>query len=220
MSRALVLLSGGLDSAVCLALAVREAGAVLAVSFDYGQRHAVELERASRVAGWYGTEHLVVAIDLTSWGGSALTDASMAIPDAGDPNALGIPPTYVPARNLIFCALASGIAEARSAEAVYLGVNAVDYSGYPDCRPEFIRAFQEAADLGLKRGVEGRPLQFQTPLINRAKPEIVRLGTELGAPLHLTWSCYRGGPQPCGSCDACVVRAKGFAGAGVADPAL
>ncbi len=220
MTLALVLLSGGLDSTVCLALALHQARAAVAVSFDYGQRHALELERAGRVADWYGSEHLVVAIDLSRWGGSALTDASMAVPDAGGPDGPAIPHTYVPARNLIFCSLACGIAEARNADAVYLGVNAVDYSGYPDCRPEFVRAFQEAADLGLKRGVEGRPLQFHTPLIHRTKAEIVRLGAELGAPLHLTWSCYRGGSQPCGSCDACALRAKGFADAGLPDPAL
>ncbi len=220
MTPPLVLVSGGLDSAVCLALALDEAGGASAVSFDYGQRHGVELERAARIASAYEVEHLVVPIDLSAWGGSALTDDSQEVPDAGDPERPGIPPTYVPARNLIFCSLACGIAEARGADAVYLGVNAVDYSGYPDCRPEFVRAFEEVANLALKRGVEGRPLELRTPLIHRTKAEIVRLGAELGAPLHLTWSCYRGGPRPCGSCDACVLRAKGFADAGLADPAL
>ncbi len=227
MSAALVLLSGGLDSTVCLALAVRDARADLAVTFDYGQRHAVELERASRVAEWYGIEHLVVGIDLARWGGSALTDSALALPEPGDANAGGIPSTYVPARNLVFCALACGIAEARGADAVYLGVNALDYSGYPDCRPEFMRAFQKAADVGLKRGVEGRPVRFRTPLIQRTKAEIVRLGADLGAPVQLTWSCYRGDPRPdggnahpCGSCEACALRAKGFADAGLPDPAL
>ena len=140
------------------------------------------------------------------------------MPDAGDGTG-GIPATYVPARNLIFCSLACGIAEARGADFVYLGVNALDYSGYPDCRPEFVRAIEAAANLGLKRGVEGRPLELRTPLIHRTKAEIVRLGAELDAPLELTWSCYRGGPRPCGSCDACTLRAKGFADAGLANPA-
>ena len=236
MSRALVLLSGGLDSTVCLAIAVREASAVVAVTVDYGQRHQMELQGAERVAAALGAEQLVVHLDLSAWGGSALTDEAIAVPDhavavpdhavavpdhgtAGTAPAV-IPPTYVPARNLIFCALACGVAESRNCDSVYLGVNALDYSGYPDCRPEFVAAFREAAALGLKRGVEGRPLEFRTPLISRTKAQIVGLGVELGAPLELTWSCYRGGPAPCGTCDSCGLRAKGFSEAGVADPAL
>ena len=222
MSRALVLLSGGLDSTVCLAIAVREASAVVAVTVDYGQRHRVELQGAERVAAALGAEQLVVHLDLSAWGGSALTDEAIAVPDhaTGGAAPAAIPPTYVPARNLIFCALACGVAESQDCDSVYLGVNALDYSGYPDCRPEFVAAFREAAALGLKRGVEGRPLEFRTPLIRRTKAEIVGLGVELRAPLELTWSCYRGGPAPCGSCDSCVLRAKGFSEAGVADPAL
>jgi 7-cyano-7-deazaguanine synthase len=217
---ALVLLSGGLDSTVCLGLAARDTAPVTAVTVDYGQRHRVELDRASSVAATYGVEHLLVDLDLARWGGSALTDAAIAVPDAPVDGSGAIPTTYVPARNLIFCALASGIAEIRGCDAVYLGVNALDYSGYPDCRPEFIEAFQRAAALGLKRGVEGRPLEFRTPLIHLTKAEIVSLGLEVGAPLELTWSCYRGEGRPCGWCDACVLRAKGFSEAGLADPAL
>jgi len=217
---AVVLLSGGLDSTVCLAVARRQAGQALAVTVDYGQRHRIELERAAQVARYLGAEHLVAGVDLSPWGGSSLTDASLEVPDAQGRSGDDIPTTYVPARNIILLSLAAGIAEARGADAVYLGVNALDYSGYPDCRPEFVEAFRVAASLALKRGVEGRPLDFHTPLIDLSKSAIVRLGVELGAPLALTWSCYRGGPQPCRTCDACVLRARGFAEAGVEDPAF
>ena len=219
---ALVVLSGGLDSTVCMAVARNDgANRLLAVTFDYGQRHRIELARAAAVAVAYGAEHLVVAIDMRGWGGSALTDDSIDVPSASDGGEGGpIPVTYVPARNLIFLSLAAGIAEARGADTVYLGVNALDYSGYPDCRPEFVDAFRAAAALALKRGVEGDPLDVRTPLVDATKADIVRLGVDLGAPLHLTWSCYRGGPDPCGDCDSCALRAKGFAEAGVSDPAL
>lgn len=213
---ALVVLSGGLDSTVCMAIAARDEDGVVAVSFDYGQRHRVELDHAASVAAHYGAEHVVVPLDLSQWGGSALTDPSIEVPDAGSE---GIPPTYVPARNLVFLSLAVGIAEVRDADAVYLGVNALDYSGYPDCRPEFVESFEQTAALALKRGVEGRPVRVKTPLVDLAKADIVRVGVSLGAPLHLTWSCYRGGDRPCGRCDSCVLRAKGFAEAGVPDPA-
>lgn len=216
-----MLLSGGLDSTVCMAIAGRDSGPVTAVTFDYGQRHRRELERAARVAEACAVDHVVVDLELSRWGGSALTDPGVAVPDAsGATPGASIPATYVPARNLIFCAVACGIAEARSLDAVYLGVNALDYSGYPDCRPEFVEAFERAAALGLKRGVEGRPLEFRTPLIHLSKAEIVGLGVQLGAPIELTWSCYRGANHPCGSCEACVLRAKGFFEAGLADPAL
>ena len=220
MSGAVVVLSGGLDSTVCLALAWRDMGEVVALTVDYGQRHRLEIDRAASVAGAYGAEHVVVHLDLSRWGGSALTDASLEVPRPGDAGTLGVPVTYVPARNLVFLSLAAGLAEARGADAVYLGVKAVDYSGYPDCRPEFVEAFRSAAALGLKRGVEGRPLEFRTPLVHLSKAAIVRLGLQLGAPLGLTWSCYREGPTPCGDCDACCLRAKGFAEAGVPDPVL
>jgi 7-cyano-7-deazaguanine synthase len=219
VARHLVVLSGGLDSTVCMALAVEESGtAPLAVTFDYGQRHRTELDRSAGVAGHYRAEHLVVSLDTSAWGGSALTDTSIDVPGAG--STTGIPVTYVPARNSIFLAVALGVAEARDLDAVWIGVNAIDYSGYPDCRPEFIEAFRGVAATGQKRGVEGRPVEIRTPLIECTKEEIVRLGTSLGAPLGLTWSCYLGGDRPCGACDACVLRARGFAAAGIDDPAL
>ena len=217
--RQLVVLSGGLDSTVCMALAAEAAAeAPLALTFDYGQRHRTELDRAAGVAGHYRSEHLVVHLDTSAWGGSALTDPSIDVPAAGSGD--GIPVTYVPARNSIFLAVALGVAEARSLDAVWIGVNAIDYSGYPDCRPEFIEAFRGVAATGQKRGVDGDPIAIRTPLIECTKEEIVRLGVAHGAPLHLTWSCYRGGLEPCGTCDACELRARGFAAAGVDDPAL
>ena len=221
MSTGLVLLSGGLDSTVCLALAAaRDQDPPLALTFDYGQRHLLELERAAAVAAHYGAEHLVVALDTRAWGGSALTDPGIDVPTGGAGD--GIPVTYVPARNIIFLAVALGVAEARDLDAVHIGVNAVDYSGYPDCRPEFIDAFRGVAAVGQKRGVEGRPVEIRAPLIDRPKADIVRLGIEHRAPLHLTWSCYQPGPgpRPCGVCDSCRIRAAGFAAAGAEDPAL
>jgi len=215
----LVVLSGGLDSTVCMALAARTGGTPpLALSFDYGQRHRTELDRAAGVAGHYRSDHLVVHLDTGAWGGSALTDPGIAVPTGGSSD--GIPVTYVPARNSIFLAVALGVAEARDLDAVWIGVNAIDYSGYPDCRPEFIEAFRGVAATGQKRGVEGNPIEIRTPLIDATKAEIVRLGIETEAPLQLTWSCYQGGEAPCGICDACRLRAQGFAVAGVADPAL
>ena len=219
--KALVILSGGLDSTVCIALATRDHDDVLALTFDYGQRHRVELERAAAVSAHYGCDQLLVALDASRWGGSALTDPAIDVPDAG-PGAPeeSIPSTYVPARNLVFLSVAMGVAEARGVDVVYLGVNALDYSGYPDCRPEFVRSFEATAALALKRGIEGDPVAISTPLIDLGKADIVRLGVALDAPLHLTWSCYRGGPVPCRRCDACALRAKGFAEAGIDDPAL
>ena len=219
MAGHLVVLSGGLDSTVCMALVAAEGGdAPLALTFDYGQRHRTELDRAAGIAGHYRSEHLVVQLDTSAWGGSALTDPTIEVPIAGSTD--GIPDTYVPARNSIFLAVALGVAEARGLDAVWIGVNAIDYSGYPDCRPEFIEAFRGVAATGQRRGVEGNPIAIRTPLIERTKAEIVQLGIDHGAPLHLTWSCYRGGADPCGSCDACVLRAAGFETAGVTDPAL
>ena len=219
MAGQLVVLSGGLDSTVCMALAARTSGTPpLALSFDYGQRHRTELDRAAGVAGHYRSDHLVVQLDTGAWGGSALTDPDIAVPTGG--GSAGIPVTYVPARNSIFLAVALGVAEARDLDAVWIGVNAIDYSGYPDCRPEFIEAFRGVAATGQKRGVEGNPIEILTPLIDTTKADIVRLGIETEAPLRLTWSCYQGGETPCGICDACLLRAQGFAEAGVADPAL
>jgi 7-cyano-7-deazaguanine synthase len=224
--RSLVVLSGGLDSTVCMAVAEPP---ITALTFDYGQRHRNEIDHAAGVAGYYRADHLVVRLDLTGWGGSALTDARIDVPVSGedldsgsgeDSGEAAIPVTYVPARNLIFLSVAMGVAEARNLDAVYLGVNALDYSGYPDCRPEFVESFGRTAALALKRGVEGNPVQIETPLIALSKADIVRLGIQYHAPLHLTWSCYRGGLRPCRECDACRLRAKGFAEAGIPDPAL
>jgi len=202
-----------------MAIARRESESPpLALTFDYGQRHRTELDRAAGIAGHFSSEHLVVALDTSAWGGSALTDSSIDVPAAGAED--GIPVTYVPARNSIFLAVALGVAEARALDEVWIGVNAIDYSGYPDCRPEFIEAFRGVAATGQKRGVEGRPIAIRTPLIEWTKREIIRCGLELEAPLGMTWSCYQGGQVPCRTCDACVLRAQGFAAAGVDDPAL
>lgn len=213
-----VSLSGGLDSTVCLADAVRTYDRVVALTMDYGQRHRIELDRATAVAQHYGVEHITQRLDLSAWGGSALTDASLEVPAASAPGT--IPITYVPGRNLIFLSLAVALAEARGFAAVSIGVNALDYSGYPDCRPEFVDSFRATAALALRAGVEGAPIEIITPLVESSKADIVRRGVELGAPLQLTWSCYRGDATPCGDCDACALRARGFAEAGVLDPSL
>lgn len=215
--RAVVLLSGGLDSATTLALARREAGACYALTFDYGQRHRVELEAARRVARALGArEHRVVVLDVGWMGGSALTDRAIAVPDEATS---GIPVTYVPARNTIFLAIALGWAEVLDAGAIYIGANAVDYSGYPDCRPAFISAFQRLADLATRAGVEGRQIEIRAPLINWSKAEIIRRGLELGVDYAPTVSCYDPDAtgRACGRCDSCRLRAAGFAAAGATD---
>ncbi|HVT76882.1 MAG TPA: 7-cyano-7-deazaguanine synthase QueC [Acidimicrobiales bacterium] len=218
MTRTVVILSGGLDSTVCVAEAMAAGDETLALSVDYGQRHRVELQRARAVAAHYGIEHIEQHLDLAAWGGSALTDASIDVP--APTLSAGIPVTYVPGRNLIFLSLAVALAEARGFDRVSIGVNALDYSGYPDCRPEFVDSFRRTAALALRAGVEGAPVDVVTPLVDMTKAQIVRRGVELGAPLELTWSCYRGGDHPCGECDSCALRAKGFSAAGVVDPAL
>jgi 7-cyano-7-deazaguanine synthase len=212
-----VLLSGGLDSMVCAGLA-REAGfAVVALTIDYGQRHRVELEAAERIADALAERHIVLPLDLRQFGGSALT-ADIAVPK-GEP-AAGIPVTYVPARNTIFLSLALGLAEAIGSRDIYTGVNALDYSGYPDCRPEFIAAFQRLADLATKAGVEGDGLTIHTPLQAMTKADIVREAKRIGLDAGLSHSCYDPAPdgRACGRCDACRLRAKGFAEAGLPDP--
>jgi 7-cyano-7-deazaguanine synthase len=220
---AVVLLSGGLDSAVTLAIARSEGRRCACLSLDYGQRHRFELEAAARVAAVGGAaEHRLVAVDLRSIGGSALTD-DIAVPPARPPErAWRVPITYVPARNLIFLAVAAGFAEVIGAEEIYIGVNAVDYSGYPDCRPEFIRAFEQAAALGTRAGVERQPFRVRTPLIEMSKAEIIRRGAELGVDFAATHSCYdpdeRG--RACGRCESCDIRRRGFASAGVPDPTV
>jgi 7-cyano-7-deazaguanine synthase len=220
--RAVVLLSGGLDSSTCLAVARAKGLEVHALSVDYGQRHRGELARARRIARLLGAkDHRVVKVDLSAFGGSALTDRKIAVPKGRSPGRMAqdIPVTYVPARNTVMLALALAHAETIGAEEIFVGVNAIDYSGYPDCRPEFLRAFERLARLATRAGVSGRPLRIRAPLLRLSKAGIVRLGTRLGVPFGLTQSCYdpRGG-RACGRCDACVLRRKGFAEAGVPDP--
>jgi 7-cyano-7-deazaguanine synthase len=217
MKSAVVLLSGGLDSMVCAALA-REAGfAVTALTVDYGQRHRVELESAAAIAARLADRHVVLLFDLRAFGGSALT-ADIAVPKEGAEG--GIPVTYVPARNTIFLSLALGLAEASGARAIFIGVNAVDYSGYPDCRPEFIAEFQKLADLATRAGVEGEPFAIHAPLLDMTKAEIAREAQRLGLDAAASHSCYDPLPdgRHCGRCDACRLRARGFAEAGIADP--
>ena len=223
--RAVCLLSGGLDSAVSLAAARREGYECFALSFDYGQRHRVELDAARRIAASLGAaRHLVLDVNLRAFGGSALTD-EIKVPTArtAEEMTAGIPITYVPARNTIFLSLALAWAEVLEAADIFIGVNAIDYSGYPDCRPEFIEAFERMANLATKAGVEGRTaLRIQTPLIRLSKAEIVRLGSELGVDFSLTRSCYDPDAEgrACGACDSCLLRRKGFAEAGIADPTI
>jgi 7-cyano-7-deazaguanine synthase len=218
---ALVLLSGGLDSMVVAGLA-REAGyRLFALTIDYNQRHRIELEAAARVAQALGAErHLILPVDLSAFGGSALTDSAIAVPKGGVDGS--IPPTYVPARNMIFLSLALGWAEASGARDLFIGVNALDYSGYPDCRPEFIAAFEGAATAATKAGVEGHPFRIHTPLIAMSKADIAAEAARLGLDVALSWSCYDPTPAgcPCGLCDSCRLRAKGFAEAGLTDSAL
>lgn len=216
--KAVVLLSGGLDSATCLALAKQRGYACHALSFDYGQRHVAELTAASRVALQLGaTAHKTIKLDLGALGGSALTDTSLAIPES---ETTGIPITYVPARNTVFLAYALAWAEVLSAEAIYIGVNALDYSGYPDCRPEFIAAFQKLAGLATKVGVEGQSVRIETPLMHLNKAGIIRAGVAAGVDYRLTVSCYQANAvgEACGKCDSCRFRRKGFVEAGVDDP--
>jgi 7-cyano-7-deazaguanine synthase len=220
---AVVLLSGGLDSATAAAWAAREGFSLSALSIDYGQRHRVELDAARAVARALGiTDHVVLPIDLAAFGGSALVDAAIPVPKGRDEAAIasGIPATYVPARNTVFLALALAMAETRGADAIVLGINAVDYSGYPDCRPEYLAAFARMATLATKAGVEGQPLEFLAPLVDLTKEAIIRLGLSLGLDYGLTTSCYDPGAdgRPCGSCDSCRIRAAGFTAAGAVDP--
>ncbi len=221
--RAICLLSGGLDSATCLAIAVAEGYRCYCLSFDYGQRHSIELKAASRVAQQLGAaEHRTAHIDLRVFGGSALT-GNIEVPKQRPESDIssGIPVTYVPARNTIFLSFALAYAEVSGASSIFIGVNAIDYSGYPDCRPEFIRAFENMANLATKAGVEGTTkLSISAPLMKMTKADIVRKATELGVDLSLTYSCYDPDidGRSCGACDACILRRKGFEEAGVADP--
>jgi 7-cyano-7-deazaguanine synthase len=216
--KAVILLSGGLDSATALAIARHQGFDCHALSVDYGQRHRAELDAAARVAQALGVrEHRVVPIGIAQFGGSALTDTSIPVPETPSQ---GIPVTYVPARNTLLLALALGWAEALGARDIFIGVNALDYSGYPDCRPEFIAAFQTLADLATKAGVEGQGFRIHAPLIDLTKAEIIRRGTALGLDYGLTLSCYQADPQgrACGRCDSCRLRTEGFRAAGLPDP--
>ena len=220
---AVVLLSGGLDSATAAAWATSKGYRLSALSIDYGQRHRCELDAAKNVAASLGiSDHVVLPIDLAAFGGSALVDPSMPVPkNRSDADiGLGIPVTYVPARNTVFLSLALAMAETRGVGAILLGVNAIDYSGYPDCRPEFLAAFAEVARLGTKAGVEGRPIELVAPLVTLSKAEIIRLGLSLGLDYGLTTSCYDPDidGHPCGRCDSCLLRAAGFAAVGATDP--
>ncbi|WP_226505016.1 MULTISPECIES: 7-cyano-7-deazaguanine synthase QueC [Pseudomonas] len=218
VKKAVILLSGGLDSATVVAMAQAEGYECYTMSFDYGQRHRAELYAAARVARERGVAaHKVIGLDLDGMGGSALTDSSIDVPETlGE----GIPVTYVPARNTVFLSLALGWAEVLGARDIFIGVNAVDYSGYPDCRPEFVEAFERLANLATKAGVEGQGFTIQAPLQNMSKADIVKAGIALGVDYSQTVSCYQANDQgqACGKCDSCRLRAEGFANAGVVDP--
>jgi len=221
--KAVVLLSGGIDSATTLAIAKNEGYNTYAISFNYGQRHSFELEKAAKIAGLFKSEkHLVVNIDLRKFGGSALTDSIPVPKDRNEKDiSHGIPSTYVPARNTIFLSLSLGWAEIIEAEDIFIGVNAIDYSGYPDCRPEYIEAFQQMASIATKAGVERKSkIKIHTPLINMSKAEIIKKGASLGVDFSLTHSCYDpiSSGNPCGICDSCLLRLKGFLDAGLKDP--
>ena len=218
---AIVLLSGGLDSATTLGIAVDEGYSFNALTLNYGQRHLRELISAKDLANHYEVNHHeILKLDLTNIGKSALTNQSEPIPENRSISDMTseIPVTYVPARNIMMLSFALGWAESVGSDAIFIGVNAIDYSGYPDCRPEFITAFQTAAELGTKTGIEGKPIKIKHPLIDLTKTEIIKKGTELGVPYRLTWSCYQGAAKACGICDSCKLRLKGFSDAGIEDP--
>jgi len=219
--KAVALLSGGLDSAVAAAIAISDGFQVHALTIDYGQRHLRELESAKSVAEALGVkEHRILKVDLTGFGGSALTNKKMKVPETRPSEKIGkdIPTTYVPARNTVLLGLGLAWAEALGADAVFIGAHSVDYSGYPDCRPEFLDAFRQVSNLGTRRGVEGKPIRIEAPLIRMGKREIIERGRELKVPFELTWSCYLGGKKACGKCDSCTIRLKAFAEAGMEDP--
>jgi 7-cyano-7-deazaguanine synthase len=226
--KAVIISSGGLDSTTCMGIADADGYELFPLTFDYGQRHRIELEHAYQVASYYGVaeRHQLVRLPFfREWGGSALTDDKIAVPEhreatevaAGDESQM-IPVTYVPGRNLLFLSIACSYAEVIGAEAIYIGVNALDYSGYPDCRPDFIHSFEQVAQLATKIGVQGAPIQIMTPLIYWTKAQIISYGMKLGVPYQLTTSCYNGQARACGKCDSCRLRLKGFADAGYVDP--
>ena len=203
--KAISLLSGGLDSATATAQAIADGYEVIALSFRYGQRHNRELQAAKEIVDWFKIrKHYIVDVNLSLWGGSALTDGAIDVPTSGIGDE--IPVTYVPGRNTVFISIALSLAEAQQAKAIYLGINAVDYSGYPDCRPEYLSAFKLLAKLSSKAGLEGNAPILTAPLINDTKADIVRRAIRLGVPIEKTWSCYQGGGKPCGVCDSCRIR--------------
>ena len=218
MKKAVVLLSGGLDSITCLAMARQQGYECYTISFDYGQRHRSELAASKSISSLYQVaDHKTVKLDLDNMGGSALTDDKIKVPETEQ---AGIPVTYVPARNTVFLSLALGWAEILEADSIFIGVNAVDYSGYPDCRPDFISAFQHMANLATKAGIEGRKITVETPLISLTKAEIIHSGTSLGVDYSITVSCYQANDEgeACGKCDSCRLRKQGFESAGIPDP--
>jgi 7-cyano-7-deazaguanine synthase len=220
-TRAVLLLSGGLDSSTALAIALSKGREVYALTVDYRQRHRKEVEAAKRVAAHFRVkEHRVLKVDLAQFGGSALTDARIPVPEKRGVEEIGrgIPATYVPARNTVLLSLALAYAESLDADEIYIAANFPDSSGYPDCRPAFYAVFREVARLGTKRGVQGRPIHIHTPLLRMRKADIVRTGAKLGVPFALTWSCYQGRARACGVCDSCQLRRKGFREAGLEDP--
>ncbi len=219
MKSAIVLLSGGLDSATTLYFAISQGYRVHALVFDYGQRHDKEIKCAVAVAKTARCPYEIVKISLP-WKGSALLDKSIKVPRRRKLDAKDIPVTYVPARNIIFLSFAASYAEAVGAQKIFIGANAIDYSGYPDCRPDFFAAYSKVLEKGLKTGVEGRKIKVETPLVKKSKTDIIRLGLKLGVPYELTWSCYEGSRRPCGSCDSCRLRANGFLELRLDDPVL
>ena len=218
---AVCLLSGGLDSTTALYVAIHEGFHPLALTIDYGQLHKREIDSAKRITQKIGIDHEIISISLP-WGGSSLIDSKISVPENRNVADLShdIPNTYVPARNTIFLSFAASMAEANQASAIFIGANALDYSGYPDCRPEYLHRFEQLIKQGTKQGVEGKTLKIKAPLVHLKKSEIIKLAAELGAPLELTWSCYKGGEFPCQVCDSCLLRRKGFEEAGMVDPIL
>jgi 7-cyano-7-deazaguanine synthase len=220
--KAVVLLSGGIDSSTCAVIAKADGFELYALSFDYNQRHKTELDFADRAARFVGvSDHIIIKTDLSAIGGSALTDSKISVPDFKEGNSK-IPVTYVPSRNIIFLSYAVSYAEVIGADDIFIGVTAVDYSGYPDCRPEFIEAFSNAANLGTKKGIEGNPFKIHTPLLNLSKDQIILKGISLGMDYSYTSSCYNPDIKghACGKCDSCVIRKKGFEKAGIKDPTV
>lgn len=217
MKKAVCLLSGGLDSAATAYIAKKQGYSIYALTFDYNQRHRREVQHAKDIARKLGAvEHKIIQLDLASIGGSALTSRRIKVPKTGSK---GIPATYVPARNTIFLSIALAYAEVVGADSIFIGANHIDYSGYPDCRPEYFKAFQKMTNLATKRGVEGHKIKIKTPIIKMSKADIVKKAVALKVPLEQTWSCYKGGKKACGRCDSCTLRKHGFKQAGIKDPA-